>query len=181
MADRRIPGFMKARLVEVGIPVAPRLLERVVVQSEAEPVLPTSRGPLYRLTEQADPDDQAEQSSFGVEPVTGTVHFVLPERRAWFANSGVGAWLDAPLNEPDGPEEYLSEEEEERALAEPNRLAEELHATDPEAFNGYEGVSLARVPGPLAVMTSAGRSEARRSGPCGDARPTAEMFFLSGL
>lgn len=151
VADWRIPGFMKAQLVEVGIPVAPRLIERVVVQSEAEPVLLTPRGPLYRLTEQADPDDQAEQSSFGVEPETGTVYFVLPDRKAWFANSGVGAWLDVLhhygsrvttselLSEPDGPEEYLSEEEEERALAELNQLAEELRAIDPKAFNGYEG------------------------------------------
>ncbi|MEU7068488.1 SUKH-4 family immunity protein [Streptomyces sp. NPDC046161] len=66
-------------------------------------------------------------------------------------NSGIGEWLDVLhcygsrvkasdlLNEPDGPEEYLSEEEEERAFAELNRLAEELKEIDPAAFNGYEG------------------------------------------
>jgi hypothetical protein len=60
-----IPDSMKAQLVEVGIPVAPRLIERVVMQNEADPVLLTSRGPLYRLTEQVDPDEAAERSSFG--------------------------------------------------------------------------------------------------------------------
>ncbi|MFD0367607.1 hypothetical protein [Streptomyces sp. NPDC127114] len=65
-----------------------------MMQSEAEPVLLTSRGSLYRLTEQADPYDQAERSSFGVEPETGTVCFVLPDGEAWFADSGVDVWLD---------------------------------------------------------------------------------------
>ncbi|MER6349313.1 SUKH-4 family immunity protein [Streptomyces sp. NPDC001595] len=90
----RIPDAMKAQLVEVGIPVAPRLIERVVMQSEADPVLLTSRGPLYRLTEQVDPYEAEERSSFGVEPETGAVYFVLPDGEAWFANSGVKEWLD---------------------------------------------------------------------------------------
>ncbi|MEU6665958.1 hypothetical protein [Streptomyces sp. NPDC046727] len=38
----------------------------------------------------------------------------------------------------EGPEEYVSEEEE-RAFTELNRLAEELKEIDPAAFNGYEG------------------------------------------
>ncbi|MFF3951342.1 SUKH-4 family immunity protein [Streptomyces sp. NPDC001902] len=147
----RIPDAAKAQLVEVGIPVAPRLVERVVMQSEAEPTLLTSRGPLYRLTEQMDPDDPAERSSFGVEPETGVVYFVMPDGEAWFANSGVGVWLDVLhcydsrvkaselLSEPDGPEEYFSEEEEEQAFAELNRLAEELKKIDPAAFSGYTG------------------------------------------
>ncbi|MGI5171194.1 SUKH-4 family immunity protein [Spirillospora sp. CA-253888] len=151
VAGWRIPDFMKAQLVEVGIPVAPRLIERVVMQSDADPALLTSRGPLYRLTEQADPDVQTERSSFGVEPETGAVYFVMPDGEAWFANSGVGVWLDAlhhygsrvtasaVLSEPDGPEEDLSEEEEERALAELNRLAEELKEIDPVSFSGFEG------------------------------------------
>ncbi|MFD5897720.1 SUKH-4 family immunity protein [Streptomyces sp. NPDC060366] len=124
VAGWRIPSFMKAQLVEVGIPVAPRLIERVVMQSEVEPALLSSRGPLYRLTEQADLDDQDERSSFGVEPEAGAVYFVTPDGEAWFANSGVGVWLDVLhcyasrvrvselLSEPDGPEEYLSEDEE---------------------------------------------------------------------
>ncbi|MDQ0847660.1 SUKH-4 family immunity protein [Streptomyces sp. V1I6] len=147
----QIPDSAKAQLVEVGIPVAPRLIERVVMQSEADPVLLTSRGPLYRLTEQADPDDPAERSSFGIEPETGAVYFVMPDREAWFANSSVYAWLDVVnrygsrvtaselLSEPDGPEEYLSEEEEEWAFAELSQLAEELKEIDPAAFKGHEG------------------------------------------
>ncbi|WP_329625584.1 SUKH-4 family immunity protein [Streptomyces sp. NBC_01255] len=123
------------------------------MQSEVEPALLTSRGPLYRLTEQADPGDQAERSSFGVEPKTGAVYFVMPDGEAWFANSGVGVWLNVLqhygscvaaselLSEPDGPEEYLSEVEEEGAFDELNRLAEELKEIDPAAFNGYEGFS----------------------------------------
>ncbi|MFD8915305.1 SUKH-4 family immunity protein [Streptomyces sp. NPDC059575] len=145
----RIPDFMKARLVDVGIPVTPRLIERVVTQGEADPVLLTDRGPLYLLTTEA--DGAAERSSFGVEPETGAVYFVGPDGEAWFANSGVGVWLDALhcygarvtaselLGEPDGPEEYLSEEEEEQAFAELERLAEELKGIDPAAFDGYEG------------------------------------------
>jgi hypothetical protein len=151
VAGWRIPGSMKAQLVEVGIPLAPRLIEQVVIQNEAEPVLLTSRGPLYLLTEQADPDDQDERSSFGVEPETGAVYFVMPDGEAWFANSDVDVWLDVLhrygsrvtasdlLSEPDSPEEYLSEEEEERAFTELNRLAEELKEIDPAAFTGYEG------------------------------------------
>ncbi|MEU4272952.1 SUKH-4 family immunity protein [Streptomyces sp. NPDC026092] len=151
VAGWRIPGFMKAQLVEVGIPVTPRLIERVVMQSEADPVLLTSRGPLYRLTDHADPDDQAERSSFGVEPETGAVHFVMPDREAWFANSGVGVWLNVLhcygsrvrtsefLSEPDGPVEDPSEAEEERAFAELNRLADDLKEIDLAAFKGYQG------------------------------------------
>ncbi|MFD3307220.1 SUKH-4 family immunity protein [Streptomyces sp. NPDC058694] len=151
VAAWRIPDFMKAQLVEVGIPVAPRLIERVVIQSEADPVLLTPRGPLYRLTEQMDPFEPAERSLFGVEPETGTVYMVMPDGEAWFVNSGVDVWLNVLhrygsciassefLGEPDGPEEYLSEEEEEQALAELNRLTEELKEVDPAAFTGYEG------------------------------------------
>ncbi|MFC9269985.1 SUKH-4 family immunity protein [Streptomyces zhihengii] len=151
VAGWRIPGLMKAQLVQVGIPAAPRLIGRVRIQSEAEPALLTSRGPLYRLTEHAEPGDQAERSSFGVEPETGAVSFVLPDGEAVFADSGVGVWLDVLhrygsrvtaselLGEPEGPEEYLSEDEEERAVAESDRPAEELKEIDPAAFDGYEG------------------------------------------
>ncbi|MFE5896462.1 SUKH-4 family immunity protein [Streptomyces sp. NPDC056488] len=151
MADWRIPDLMKAQLVEVDVPVAPHVIERVVIQNAAEPLLLTSRGLLYRLTEQADPVDQAERSSFGVEPETGAVYFVMPDGEAWFADSGVGVWLDvlhcygrrvtaSPLlSESDGPEEFLSEEDEGRAFVELNRLAEELKGIDPAAFHDYEG------------------------------------------
>ncbi|MFE3386610.1 SUKH-4 family immunity protein [Streptomyces anulatus] len=89
--------------------------------------------------------------AFGVEPETGAIYFVMPDGKVWFANSGVGVWLDVLhhhgsrgtaselLSEPDGPEAYFSEEEEERAFAELNRLAEELKGIDPAAYSGYEG------------------------------------------
>ncbi|MEV6260088.1 SUKH-4 family immunity protein [Streptomyces sp. NPDC051784] len=117
VAARRIPDRAKAQLVEVGIPATPRLIERVVMRSGTEPALFTSRGPLYRLTQQADPDDQDERSSFGVAPGTGAVYFVTPNGEAWFTDSGVGVWLDVLdrygslitaaelLGEPDGAEE----------------------------------------------------------------------------
>jgi hypothetical protein len=151
VAGWRIPDLMKVPLVEVGIPVAPRLIERVVIQHEADPTLFTSRGPLYCLTEDPSLDAPAEPSSFGIEPETGAVYFVMPGGEAWFANSSVGAWLEVLhrygsrvasselLSEPDGPEEYLSEEQEEQAFAELNELAEELKDIDPAAFRGYEG------------------------------------------
>ncbi|WP_406504072.1 SUKH-4 family immunity protein [Streptomyces sp. NBC_01602] len=151
VAGWRVPDLVKVQLIEVGIPIAPRLIERVVIQGGADPALNTSRGPLYRLTEQADPDEPAERSSFGVEPETGAVYFVMSDGEAWFANASVWAWLDVLhgygscvtaselLSEPEGPEECLSEEEEERAFAELNRLAEELKEVDPAAFDGYEG------------------------------------------
>lgn len=92
------------------------------MKSKAEPTLLTFRGPLYRLTEQADPDEPAERSSFGVEPETGAVTFVMPDGEVWFPSSGVGVWFDALhhygsrvtaselLSESDGPKEYFSEE-----------------------------------------------------------------------
>ncbi|MFF5809800.1 hypothetical protein [Streptomyces sp. NPDC012746] len=64
---------------------------------------------------------------FGVEPEPGAVYFVMPDREAWFANSGVAVWLDVLhcygsrvtaselLSEPKGLEEYLSEEEDRHA------------------------------------------------------------------
>ncbi|MFG3142760.1 SUKH-4 family immunity protein [Streptomyces sp. NPDC048211] len=94
VGDWWIPDSAKAQLVEVGIPVAPRLIDRVVMQSEAEPTLLSSRGPLYRLTEQADPDEPVEWSSFGVGPETGAVYFVMPDGEACLANSSVSVWLD---------------------------------------------------------------------------------------
>ncbi|MFH9613983.1 hypothetical protein ACH4MM_09650 [Streptomyces pratensis] len=65
-----------------------------MMQSEADPVLPTSRGLIYRLTEQLDPYEATGRSSFGVEPETGVVYLVMPDGEAWFANSGVDVWLD---------------------------------------------------------------------------------------
>jgi len=133
------------------VPVAPRLIERVVIQREDEPVLQTPRGPLYRLTEHADLGVPTERSSFGVEPETGAVYYVARDGAACFANSTVDLWLQTLhcygghvtaselLSEPDDPEEYFSEDEEERALAELSHLARALEEIDPAAFKGYTG------------------------------------------
>ncbi|MGA5008219.1 hypothetical protein ACPCDX_24915 [Streptomyces koyangensis] len=43
------------------------------------------------------------------------------------------------LGEPDGPEEYLSLAEGQRALAELDRPPEELREIDAATFGGYEG------------------------------------------
>ncbi|MGW9031715.1 SUKH-4 family immunity protein [Streptomyces sp. NPDC055722] len=151
VARWRIPERMKVLLVEVGVPVAPRLIERVVIQPEDHPVLQTSRGPLYRLTEHVDLAVPAERSSFGVEPETGAVYYVTPDGAACFANSTVDLWLQALhcygshvttselLSEPDSPEEDFSDDEEERALAELGHLARGLKEIDPAAFGGYIG------------------------------------------
>ncbi|WP_406331932.1 SUKH-4 family immunity protein [Streptomyces sp. NBC_00203] len=147
----RIPEAMKVPLVEVGVPVAPRLIERIVFQSEGEPALHTSRGSLYRLADHSDRDVPMERSSFGVEPETGAVYYVMPDGEAWFANSTLGLWLHTLhcygshvtaselLREPDEPEEYFSDEDEERALAELGHLVQELKEIDPAAFQGYAG------------------------------------------
>ncbi|AKN75673.1 hypothetical protein QR97_31435 [Streptomyces sp. PBH53] len=81
--------------------------------------------------------------SFGVEPGTGTVHYVLPQGEAWFANSSIGLWLrtlhhyglrvseSEILSDPD--------DREDEALAELSMLAGELKKIDPPAFDGYHG------------------------------------------
>lgn len=81
--------------------------------------------------------------SFGVEPDTGTVYYVLLDGEAWFANSSIDHWLrtlhhyglhvqnSAILNDPD--------DHEDEALAELRGLAEELKAIDRQAFEGYLG------------------------------------------
>ncbi|MEV6992499.1 SUKH-4 family immunity protein [Streptomyces sp. NPDC093228] len=151
VAGWRIPERMKALLIEVGVPVAPRLIERVVIQTEDDPVLQTSRGPFYRLTEHADLDVPAERSSFGVEPESGAVYYVGRDGAACFANSTVDLWLQALhcygghvttselLSEPDDPEGDFTEDEEERALAELSHLGRALEEIDPAAFEGYTG------------------------------------------
>jgi hypothetical protein len=81
--------------------------------------------------------------SFGVEPGTGTVYYVLPQDEAWFANSSIDLWLrtlyhyglrvseSEILGDPD--------DREDEALAELSMLADELKTIDPPAFEGYHG------------------------------------------
>jgi hypothetical protein len=83
------------------------------------------------------------QWSFGVEPGTGTVYYVLPQGEAWFANSSIDLWLrtlhhyglhvseSEILSDPD--------DREDEALAELSMLADELKKIDSRAFDGYNG------------------------------------------
>ncbi|MFL5993099.1 MAG: SUKH-4 family immunity protein [Streptomyces sp.] len=145
VAGWQIPEVQKALLIDVGIPIVDQLIEYVSLQSEAEPALQTtSRGPLYRLPQNHHgglvPD---LEWSFGVEPGTGTVYYVLPRDEAWFANSSISLWLQSLhhyglrvtesdiLSDPD--------DREDEALAELSLLADELRKIDPPAFDGYIG------------------------------------------
>jgi hypothetical protein len=100
--------------------------------------------PLFRLTQNHHGGlVPGLQWSFGVEPGTGTVYYVLPQDEAWFANSSVTLWLQSLhyyglrvsqsdiLSDPD--------DREEEALAELSLLAAELKTIDPPAFDGYSG------------------------------------------
>ncbi|ASR00029.1 hypothetical protein CGL27_10135 [Streptomyces sp. 11-1-2] len=141
----RIPEEQKALLVDVGVPIVDQLIEYVPFQVEAAPILQTSADEwLYRLT-QNHHDDLVPglQWSFGVQPGTGTVYYVLPEGEAWFANSSIDLWLrtlhhyglhvseSEILSDPD--------DREDEALAELGVLADELKKIDPPAFDGYIG------------------------------------------
>lgn len=145
VAGWQIPEDQKALLIDVGIPIVDQLIEYVSLQAEPEPALQTtSRGLLYRLTQNHHGNlVPGLQWSFGVEPGTGTVYYVLPEGEAWFANSSIHLWLQSLhhyglrvsqsdiLSDPDG--------QEEEALAELGLLADELKKINPPAFDGYIG------------------------------------------
>lgn len=56
--------------------------------------------------------------TFGAEPLTGTVYYVLPDGEAWFANSSISLWLplhhygrhvsqSETLNDPDEHEDEV--------------------------------------------------------------------------
>ncbi|MET9395997.1 SUKH-4 family immunity protein [Kitasatospora sp. NPDC002965] len=145
VAGWQIPEDQKTLLIDVGIPIVDQLIEYVSLQTEAEPALQTtSRGSLYRLTQNHHGNlPPGLQWSFGVEPETGTVYYVLPRGEAWFANSSIHLWLQSLhhyglrvsqsdiLSDPD--------DQEEEALAELGLLADELKKIDPHAFDGYIG------------------------------------------
>ncbi|MEU8711307.1 SUKH-4 family immunity protein [Streptomyces sp. NPDC048663] len=144
----RIPDADKAVLMEVGVPrTEDTPLTRVCFQREPQPSLPTVDGRwLYRVAENHLPivPGSALTSSWGVEPDTGTVHYVQPDGEPWFANSTVVLWVqslhhyglrvdtcDLLLN----PDDH----EEDAVLAELEELAAELEELDPPAFAGYRG------------------------------------------
>ncbi|AZM57321.1 hypothetical protein DMA15_36150 [Streptomyces sp. WAC 01529] len=139
----------KALLVDVGIPIVDQLIEYASFQVEAAPALQTSDGrSLYRLTQNHHGDlVPGLEWSFGVEPGTCAVHYVLPQGEAWFANSSIDLWLrtlhhyglhvseSEILSDPD--------DREDEALAELSTLADELKKIDPPAFDGYNGFTWA--------------------------------------
>ncbi|WP_225638564.1 SUKH-4 family immunity protein [Streptomyces solaniscabiei] len=141
----RIPADQKALLVDVGVPLVDQLIESVAFQVEAEPALGTSvGGSLYRLTVNCHGGVVAGvQWSFGVEPGTGRVYYVLPDGEAWFANSSIGLWLRSlhhyGLRVSESEVLHGPDDCEEEALAELRMLADELKKIDPAAFDGYIG------------------------------------------
>ncbi|MEQ8144035.1 SUKH-4 family immunity protein [Streptomyces sp. OP7] len=141
----RIPEDQKALLVDVGIPLVDQLIECVSFQVEAAPALQTSDGrSLYRLTRNHHGNIvPGMEWSFGAEPGTGMVHYVLPQGEAWFANSSIDVWLRTlhHYGRRVSESEILSdpEDREDEALAELGMLADELKKIDPPAFDGYTG------------------------------------------
>ncbi|WP_030613425.1 SUKH-4 family immunity protein [Streptomyces sclerotialus] len=145
VAGWRIPERQKALLVTTGIPVVDSLIGTACFQEEPEPQLRTRDGRLlYRLTQNAHGSrSPALTWAFGVDPDSGAVYYVLPDGEAWFANSSIELWLrtlhhyglhvsrSAVLNDPHG--------DESAAVAELGRLAVQLKAIDPPAFDGVVG------------------------------------------
>lgn len=104
VAGRPISDAMKGQLAQAGIPVTPRPTEHVTALAEDDPSLFASGGPLHRLTEQTAPDAPAERPSFGVEPETGTVHFVLPDGEAPSPTRGSArGWTPFTATAPTSP------------------------------------------------------------------------------
>src|SRR5215213_4584736 len=95
VAGWRIPEGQKAVLVDVGVPLVDRLVERVAYQTDPEPLLETASGKrLYQLTHERHGDEvYGLRWAFGVEPETGKVYHVLPNGESWFTNSSIDRWL----------------------------------------------------------------------------------------
>jgi hypothetical protein len=141
----QIPEEHKTMLATIGIPIVDQLIETVAFQTEPHPALPTSSGKLlYKLTENHHGNLVPGLTwSFGVEPGTGTVYYVLPAGDAWFANSSIEHWLSTlhhyGSHVHESPILNDADEHEEEALDELRRLAEDLKQIDPPAFEGYLG------------------------------------------
>jgi hypothetical protein len=141
----QIPEEQKALLVDVGIPIVDQLIEYVSFQVEAAPALQTSAGrSLYLRTRNHHGDlVPGLRWSFGVEPGTGTVYYVLPQDEAWFANSSIDLWLRTlhhyGLRVSESEILSAPDDREDEALAELSMLADELKTIDPPAFESYHG------------------------------------------
>lgn len=148
VAKWRIPEADKAVLVDVGVPNSDDVpFTRVCFQREAEPAVSTADGRLlYLLAEDQSPDYAGGVLtwSWAVEPGTGVVHYVMPDGKAWFANSSVVLWIQCLHHyglRVDACDLLLNADfhEEDAVLAELEELAAELAEFDPSAFAGYEG------------------------------------------
>ncbi len=145
VAGWQIPEDQKLMLVDIGVPVVDQLIEHVDFQTGPRPALQTSSGtPLYRLTRNHHRNIRPGlQWAFGAEPRTGKVFYVLPDGEAWFANSTIGLWLRTlhhyGLHVSQSPILHDPGQDEDQALAELRKLAEELKEIDPPAFAGYHG------------------------------------------
>jgi hypothetical protein len=145
LAGWRIPEDQKSMLVNVGVPVVDQLIEDVAFQPDPDPALQTAAGnPLYRLTRNHHRNlVPGLQWSFGAEPDTGKVFYVLPDGEAWFANSSISLWLRTlhhyGLHVSQSPILSDPDEHEDEALAELRELAKELKKIDPPAFEDYPG------------------------------------------
>lgn len=145
IAAWRISDADKVILTTVGIPIVDPLIDYADIQTEPEPQLPTNDGCLlYRLTRNHHGDNSLTWS-FGIEPQTGTVYYVMPDAEACLANSSIRHWISAlhhygryvaDSSMLSSPDDY----DEDDVLAELRTLAQELEVIDPAAFAGYHGV-----------------------------------------
>ncbi|WP_374200287.1 hypothetical protein [Streptomyces sp. AC555_RSS877] len=109
------------------------------------------------------PADRPGVRSFGVEPGTGTVHYVLPQGEAWFANSSIDLWLQTLhhyglhvseseiLSDPD--------DREDEALAELQHARWRTQEDRSTCLRRLQRVHLGRVPRPLALVVALGRHD----------------------
>lgn len=148
VARWRLPGQDKAILVDVGVPVFGRdPITHVCFQPEAEPRLRTAEGTsLYLLAENRSALSPLTTMtwSFGADPETGVVHYVMPNGEAWFANSSIIRWVQCLHHyglRVDTCDLLLNADhhDEDAVLAELKALAGELEQFDPAAFEGYLG------------------------------------------
>lgn len=148
MGAWRIPQAGKTVLIDTGVPNSDDVpLTRVCFQTEAEPTLPTADGRLlYLLAKDQIPGHGGRVLtwSWAVEPGTGTVHYVMPDGEASFANSSVILWVQCLHHyglRVDTCDLLLNADfhDEDAVLAELEALAAELKDCDPPAFAGYQG------------------------------------------
>lgn len=146
VARWQVPERHSLLLAEVGVPTMPQLIEYAAIQAEQAPRLATNDGrTLYQLTGNHEGDlVPGLLWAFGVEPITGTVYYVLPNGEPWYANASIGLWLEClhhygrSVHESDIFErgDEMEAKEEGSVLAYFHLLAAEVKQIDPSAFAG---------------------------------------------